>query len=240
PPKEKPQLKENEIEILHWWVSTGATFGKKTKELEQPEKIKPILLSLQKEVKKILPDVPQAAVAKADEKAIQKLKERGLVVLPVGQNNNYVKANFVTVDSVTIDDIALLLPIKKQLVWLNLSGKRISDTILTTVSKLTNLTRLQLGNTSVTDRGIASLQSLVELQYLNLVGTIITAQGVLQLKSLPRLQAIYLYKTFINSSEWQMLKDNFPKVTLDTGGYFVPILETDTTMVTTPPKGINN
>lgn len=236
PPKEKPQLKENEIEILHWWVSTGATFDKKTKELEQPEKIKPILLSLQKEVKKVMPDVPQTPVARADEKAIRKLQERGIVVLPVGQNTNYLKANFVTVDSVTIDDIALLMEIKKQLVWLDLSGKKISDTILTSVSRLTNLTRLQLDHTSITDKGVASLQSLVDLQYLNLVGTIITAKGILQLKSLPRLQAVYLYKTFINSSEWQMLKNNFPKVTLDTGGYFVPILETDTTIVTPPAK----
>ena len=236
PPKEKPQLKENEIEILHWWVSTGATFDRKTKELEQTEKIKPILLSLQKEVKKALPDVPVAPVAKADEKDIQKLKARGIVVLPVAQSSNYLKANFVTVDSVHHDDIVLLQQVKKQLVWLNLSGKRISDTVLRNVSNLTNLTRLQLDNTSITDKGLASLRSLVDLQYLNLVGTIITAQGILQLKNLPRLQAIYLYKTFISSSEWQMLKNNFPKVTLDTGNYYVPILETDTTIVKPPEK----
>ena len=236
PPKEKPQLKENEIEILHWWVSTGATFDKKTKELEQTEKIKPILLSLQKEVKKALPDVPVAPVAKADEKDIQKLKARGIVVLPVAQSSNYLKANFVTVDSVHHDDIVLLQQVKKQLVWLDLSGKRISDTVLRNVSNLTNLTRLQLDNTSITDKGLASLRSLVDLQYLNLVGTIITAQGILQLKNLPRLQAIYLYKTFISSSEWQMLKNNFPKVTLDTGNYYVPILETDTTIVKPPEK----
>ena len=236
PPKEKPQLKENEIEILHWWVSTGATFDKKTKELEQTEKIKPILLSLQKEVKKALPDVPVAPVAKADEKDIQKLKARGIVVLPVAQSSNYLKANFVIVDSVVNDDIVLLHQIKKQLVWLNLSGKKISDTVLRNVSNLTNLTRLQLDNTSITDKGLASLRSLVDLQYLNLVGTIITAQGILQLKNLPRLQAIYLYKTFISSSEWQMLKNNFPKVTLDTGNYYVPILETDTTIVKPPEK----
>ena len=236
PPKEKPQLKENEIAILHWWVSTGATFDKKTKELEQAEKIEPILLSLQKEVKKALPDVPLAIVAKADENDIQKLKARGIVVLPVAQNSNYLKANFVTVDSVDHDDIVLLHQVKKQLVWLNLSGKKISDTVLTNVSNLTNLTRLQLDNTSITDKGLASLKSLVDLQYLNLVGTIITVQGILQLKTLPRLQAIYLYKTFISSSDWQMLKNNFPKVTLDTGNYYVPILETDTTIVKPPEK----
>ena len=34
PPKEKPQLKDNEIALMHWWIATGATFDKKTKELE--------------------------------------------------------------------------------------------------------------------------------------------------------------------------------------------------------------
>ena len=236
PPKEKPQLKDNEIEILHWWIATGASFDKKTKELEQPEKIKPILLALQKVVKKIPSDLPQTPVNMADEKAIQKIKGRGIVILPVAQNSNYLKANFVTVDSITSNDIALLLPVKKQLVWLNLGGKKLPDTILATISQLTNLSRLQLDYTAITDKGLASLQSLVNLQYLNLVGTNITIQGVMQLKTLPRLQAIYLYKTFISSSDWQTLKNTFPRVTLDTGGYYVPILETDTTIVMPPEK----
>jgi mono/diheme cytochrome c family protein len=231
PPKEKPQLKDNEITLIHWWIATGATFDKKTKELEQPEKLKPILLSLQKEVKKIPPDVPQAMVEKADEKALQKLKQKGIVVLPVAQNSNYLTVNFITVDSITYNDIALLLSIKKQLVWLNLSGKKISDTLLAPIGQLVNLTRLQLDNTLITDKGLASLLSLIELQYLNLVGTKVTGNGIMQLKGLTKLQAIYLYKTFISSSDWSMLKNNFPKVTLDTGGYHVPFLETDTMIV---------
>jgi mono/diheme cytochrome c family protein/uncharacterized membrane protein len=236
PPKEKPQLKDNEIALIHWWIATGATFDKKTKDLEQPEKIKPILLSLQKEVKKIPPDVLQAIVEKADEKSLQKLKQRGVVVLPVAQNSNYLTVNFITVDSITYNDISLLQSIKKQLVWLNLSGKKISDTLLTTIAQLVNLTRLQLDNTLITDKGLVSLRSLINLQYLNLVGTKVTANGILQLKGLLKLQAIFIYKTFITASEWSTLKSNFPNVTLDTGGYYVPILETDTTIVKPPEK----
>jgi len=236
PPKEKAQLKDNEIALIHWWIATGATFDKKTKDLEQPEKIKPILLSLQKEVKKVPPDVPQAMVEKADEKALQKLKQRGIVVLPVAQNSNYLTANFIIVDTITYNDIALLLSVKKQLVWLNLSGKKISDTLLTPIAQLINLTRLQLDNTLITDKGLASLQSLASLQYLNLVGTKVTGNGIMQLKGLPKLQAIYIYKTFITAAERTTIKSNFPNVTLDTGGYYVPILETDTTVVKPPEK----
>jgi len=236
PPKEKPQLKDNEIALIHWWIATGATFDKKAKELDQPEKIKPVLLALQKEVKIVLPDLPQIPVGPADEKAIQKLKDSGIIVFPVARNSNYLTANFVTVDSLTSNDIALLLNIKKQLVWLNLGQKKIPDSLLVPIAQLTNLTRLQLDNTPITDKGLVPLQSLVNLQYLNLVGTKVTAQGVIQLKNLPKLQAIYLYKTFISSSDFPMLKNNFPKVTLDTGGYQVPTFETDTTLVMPPEK----
>jgi mono/diheme cytochrome c family protein/uncharacterized membrane protein len=232
PPKEKPQLKENEIALIHWWVASGASFDKKTKDLEQTEKIKPVLLALQKAApKKTLPDVPEKPVDAADEKIIRQLRDKGVAIIPVTRNSNYLSANFVTVDSITSKELLLLSSLKKQLIWLKLSYKKISDTMLVTIGQLTNLTRLQLDNTTITDKGLEPLRSLADLQYLNLVGTKVTTQGLIQLKDLQRLQAIYLYKTFINSSDWPTLKNNFPKVTLDTGGYRVPFLETDTMIV---------
>jgi len=239
PPKEKPQLKENEIALIHWWIATGASFDKKTKELEQTEKIKPVLLALQGAApKKTLPDVPMKPVEQADEKIIKQLREKGVAIIPVTRNSNYLSANFVTVDSVTSKEISLLSSLKNQLVWLKLSDKKIPDSMLTTIGQLTNLTRLQLDNTSISDTGLESLQSLANLQYLNLVGTKVTTQGLIQLKNLQRLQSVYLYKTFISSSDWQTLKYNFPKVTLDTGGYRVAFLETDT-MIVKPPERKN-
>jgi mono/diheme cytochrome c family protein/uncharacterized membrane protein len=236
PPKEKPQLKENEIALIHWWIATGATFDKKTRELVQPEKIKPILLALQKATKKTLPDVPEKPVERADDKIIKQLREKGVVIIPVTRNSNYLSANFVTVDSITVKEISLLGPLRKQLIWLNLGYKNVPDSLLKTIGQLTNLTRLQLNNTPVTDQGIVLLHSLTRLQYLNLVATRVTSQGLLKLKNLPDLQAIYLYKTFISASDWAILKNSFPKVTLDTGGYQVPFLETDTLIVKPPEK----
>jgi mono/diheme cytochrome c family protein/uncharacterized membrane protein len=239
PPKEKPQLKENEIALIHWWVATGASFDKKAKDLAQTDKIKPVLLALQSAVpKKTLSDVPEKPVEVADEKIIKQLREKGVAIIPVTRNSNYLSANFVTVDSITSKEISLLSSLKNQLVWLKLCDKKIPDSMLTTIGQLTNLTRLQLDNTSISDTGLVSLQSLVNLQYLNLVGTKVTTQGLIQLKNLQRLQAVYLYKTFISSSDWQTLKNNFPKVILDTGGYRVAFLETDT-MIVKPPERKN-
>jgi len=76
---------------------------------------------------------------------------------------------------------------------------------------------------------------LVNLRYLNLVGTRVTAAGVMQLKVLKNLRSIYLYHTAVKKTEWNNLKVAFPKALIDSGGYTVPFLPTDTIEVK-PPK----
>jgi len=237
PPKEKPQLTEKEIALLHWWIASGASFIKKTKELQQPEKIKPILVSLQNTVveKKEIATIPATPVEKADEKDIKKLKDLGIVIIPVSAGSNYLSANFVAAPGVTNKDIQLLLPLKKQLVWLKLGNTKITDGAMTVIAQCNNLTRLQLDSTHITDKGLASLSALTQLQSLNLIGTKITATGLLALKDLKSLHAVYVYKTGVNRADWVSVKKYFPKVDIDTGGYIVPLFASDTSLVK-PPK----
>jgi len=234
PPKEKPQLTKTEIDLLHWWVSTGADVSKKIKDLPQTEKIKTMLTALQtgeQVEEKQAVDIPAKAVAAADEKAITALKNAGVMIVPVAQNSNYLSANFVTVTLNADSVIKLLEPIQKQLVWLNLSYSGVTDAGLANVGKLDNLTRLFLNNTAVTDKGIVELKKTTSLRYINLVSTKISLTGLSQLKDLKELQSIYLYKTSVTNDQWNDLKKIFPKVTLDSGGYVVPVLVTDTTEV---------
>ena len=233
PPKQKPQLLEQEIALIHWWISTGASFDKKVKELEQPEKIKPVLAALQhpEQEKKVVPDIPVTSVEKGDEEAISKLKNIGVVIIPVAQNTNYLMANFITASRHTDKEMELLLPLKKQLIWLKLGSTSITDSALKIISACTHLMRLQLEYTGITDKGLNYLRSFHNLQYLNLVGTSVTAQGILQLKELKNLRSVYLYKTEVAKSDWDMLKKAFPNAVIDSGGYSVPTLNSDTTEV---------
>jgi Leucine-rich repeat (LRR) protein len=153
----------------------------------------------------------------------------------VAQNSNYLLADYVSATNITDKDMEMLLPLKKQLVWLKLSSTNITDSAVSIIGKCTNLTLLQLNNTKLTDKGLAALNRLDNLQYLSLVGTKVTSQGVLQLQSLNSLQSIYLYQTRVNKTDWVQLKRAFPKVSLDSGGYLVPLFATDTTQVK-PPK----
>jgi uncharacterized membrane protein len=235
-PKEKPQLTEQEIILLKWWIDNNADTLKKVKEILQPEKIKPLLTALQnvQEEKKNVPDIPSAPIERADDAAIQKLKELGVVIIPVSQSNNYLSANFVTATNISDKDISLLLPLKKQLVWLKLGNTNIGDSALAFIAQCINLTKLQLNNTNITDKGLEQLQSLTQLQSLNLTNTKITAQGIKSLKGLKQLQSLYLYKTNVDEKDWPELKKIFPKAIIDSGNYNVPLLETDT-MIVKPP-----
>lgn len=237
PPKEKPQLTEQEIALIHWWISSGASFNKKVKELDQPEDLRPTLIALQNVEKKkiIVPDIPVSPVTKADENAIKKLESIGAVVVPVAQNTNYLSVNFVTVSNFSDKETALLLPLKDQLIWLKMGNTFITDAALQVISQCKNLMRLQLDHTKITDKGLTDLRSLQNLRYLNLVGTAVTAKGVMQLKDLKNLQSIYLYQSGVQKSDWTLLEKTFPKVLIDSGGYTVPLFVTDTTEVK-PPK----
>jgi uncharacterized membrane protein/mono/diheme cytochrome c family protein len=233
PPKAKPQLTENEVLLLHWWVNSGADFKKKVSELEQPEKILPVLASLQTGGKQSqsLTDVPSDPVEKADDEVVNKLRQAGVVVVPVAQNSNYLVANFVTTNSTHDSIMQLLSSLKKQLVWLKLTNRAVGDSAMPHVAACTSLTRLYLNNSAITDRGLEKLNTLTKLQLLNLVGTKVTANGVLHLKGLSGLKQLYLYHTEVKSNEWMELQKTFPTVLLDSGRYEVPTLASDTTEI---------
>jgi uncharacterized membrane protein/mono/diheme cytochrome c family protein len=237
PPKQKPQLNEKEIALIHWWIDEGTDFNKKVKDLKQPEIIKPYLLALQSdhaEEKKAIAIIPADPVEKADEKTLQPLIDKGAIIIPVAQNSNYLMANFVSAFNITDKDIKLLLPVKKQLAWLKLNDTFISDSALSVIGQCTNLTLLQLNNTKITDKGLGLIKNLDKLQSLSLVGTKVTAKGIIQLQIIKGLQSIYLYQTGVNKNDWPALKKAFPKTEIDSGGYVVPLLTTDTTIVKAP------
>jgi mono/diheme cytochrome c family protein/uncharacterized membrane protein len=231
PPLEQPQLTKTELDLIHWWVSSGADFDKKVADLEQTEKIKPVLLSLQSEEKlekELISDIPEKEVEQADTKVVQELLARGVAVIPVALNSNYLSVNFVALDTITDNDVQLLQSLSKQIIWLKIGDTNLDNDRLKSLMKLSSLSRLSIDRTAVNDAGIALLTSLPNLTYLNLVGTSVTAKGLMQLKSLKELRQIFLYQTSISSQEYSQLNKLFPKTVIDTGGYKLKFLESDT------------
>ena len=232
PPKEKTPLKESEIALFQWWVGQGVDFSKKVKEFPQPGKIGGYLLALQGGAAAgsgggwVL--VPDGVMEAAAEKDVEALRAKKVIVLPVAAGSHYLSVNFLNAVDVSDRDLALLLPLRKQLVWLKLGGQPVGDSGMAFLGQCSALTVLHLNDTRVSDKGLVALQALHNLRLLNLVGTGVTASGVVLLDSLKQLESVYLYRTKCASKDWPLLKQHFPKTFLDSGGYRVPFVARDT------------
>jgi hypothetical protein len=232
PPREKGQLSDNQKELLRWWIENGARFSGKVKDMDQPSGMKPVLVSFQQAAHTdSVSFVPSEPVAKADEKILHQLIGRGIMVSPVGKESNYLSVNFYTDTLVTDEDLDLLVSLSKQIVRLKIGFTDLKDEQVGKLAQLTNLTRLSMEHTRVTDEGLPKLKACANLQYLNLVGNGITAYGILGLKDLKKLRSIYVNQTAVEKPDWPSLREAFPGVVIDSGGYSVPTLARDTTEV---------
>lgn len=225
PPKGKPQLSPSQVEIIYWWISQGASTTAKVKELRKSPRIELVLESMQPSAGPgNHPFMPKEEAKIASQKDIDTLERLGVKVMPVAAENGFVMLNAINAPGFNNKDAALLLPLKSQIVWLKLSNTMVGDSAMKILAQLPELTRLQLENTAITDAGLMELAKCKQLKYLNLVGTKISDKGILALQKNKGLQELFVYKTSVTAAVFKA----FPDTRIDTGGYQVPALVTDT------------
>lgn len=231
PPKGKPQPTENEIKLINWWIAEGGSFEMKVAETKDRNQVAGALKSLTAENVEEISTVPSEKAPNIDPKALVDLKETGAVVLPVGENSNYLSINYLGKKSLDKVAVEALLPLKENVVWLKLNDTPVGDDVCEIISQCQNLTQLYIGGTKITDKGLKTLANLQHLQVLNLTNTAVTNEGLKSLASLKSLRSIYLFGSKIDKSKWAEIEQLFPHTELDSGGYRVPTLVTDTTLV---------
>ncbi|MES2796934.1 MAG: c-type cytochrome domain-containing protein [Bacteroidota bacterium] len=239
PPKGKPQLTEEEIALLHWWIQNGASFDKKVNDLPQDEKVKPVLAtlmagtSLAGMVGKAAPESPvySLKVDPANEKSINQLKEKNVLVLPLAKDVNLLEVSCINAKEFNDENAKLLSNISEQLVWLKLSNTKITDASMVTIGKLPNLVKLFLNHTSLTDNGLDNLSNLKNLEYLNLFDTKITDAGLAKIGKIKSLKKLYLWQTKVTKPALEAFKKAHPTMEVDMG-WEGKALVSDTTKVT--------
>ncbi len=235
PPKGKPQLTEAETKVLNWWIKEGASFEKLAKNFNQTPEIKAALISFQSsgnvEKSPKFSNVPEKEVEAGSDQSIAALKKSGILALPVAANSNYLLINLRSIDP-SDKDLEALKSLKKQIVWFNASNLKNADALAAVLPDLTEIRVLHLNKTNFSDNGMTALKNLKHLQILNIASTAITEKGLENIRGLSELQKVYLYQSKVSFSNLKMA--DFPKIKLDTGGYSVPTLVTDTSFVKPP------
>jgi hypothetical protein len=170
-------------------------------------------------------------VPAADPVLLERLRGQGVVVLQIDPSKGYLLANLMNVsrpvDSVLIDMEGL----SNQLVWLKLSGTDLTDAGCKPLSKFNNLMRLQIDQTRITDAGLAALSTLKKLEKLNVAGDSITINGIQALIALTSLKSLNIWNIGISKTSVTEVFKLLPSIKIDTGGYSLPFLSSDTMIV---------
>ena len=231
PPKKKPQLTEDEIKLIHWWIGKGSNFSSTLKELEAVDSIKQLvsrIVNANKQLNnadhdEVLPAVlPVVEVNMPTQKTLSELAALNIVALKAGKDSPFLELNFVNVEKIEPLHWKLMNEVQSNIIRLKMTGLNIKDEDLKHISKMNNLMRLYLDQTEITDVGLHQISSLAELRYLNINNTEISNAGIESLNRLKNLKTIYTYQTNVNldslTSGCQIIR----------GGFSLPFYETDT------------
>lgn len=198
PAEGKRPLTDQEVDIIEWWIASGAPPNGLVTELDSEKSITETIndyLGLDKNT------VLSKKVPQANQQSIDSLLDHGFVINRLMKGNYFLEANFsLSENPIKPMDLKLLANIDEQLIWLDLSNSQLTDESLEKIGQLENLIKLNLSGNPITDEGIQHLTKLTHLESLNLYKTNVT-QGVLELvPKLTRLQKIYLWQTKVDDS----------------------------------------
>ena len=195
PPKGKPQLTEDELTLLEWWIDVGAPFDVRVSEISPPPVILERLASRLGWPREPLPD---RALVLAEAAALE--QRLGVLLRPLTQDGPWLAANArVKLSAFGDAELAALAPVAPALYWLDLGETGVTDAGLGALSAMKNLRRLQLDRTAITGTGLQALSGLAHLETLNLHGTRISDADLAVLETLPRLRSLYLWQTQVSA-----------------------------------------
>src|SRR6187402_3323584 len=230
PPKGKPQLSQEQIDLLFAWIQSGADMKKTMKDYADDDTVR-ILASKFIHLPKAEAEKTYSFAA-ASTSTIQKLSSPFCSVFPLSQNSPALQADFFVREKFERKKLEELLKVKQQLVILNLGNMPVTNADMKTVSQFTNLEKLVLNNSWITNDALNEIKKLKGLQSLSLAGTQIdknAGQSFLQFDS---LKEVFIWDTKISASEADELQKQNKKVRFDRG--YIP--DENEILTLTPPN----
>ena len=214
PEKGEPLSKEQQA-VIRQWITEGAEWPAAADEWFAKEIAAQVIPKITFELPEVDAD-EQAAI----DAAMAELKKRGAVVQQVAGDTPAIDVNLSLLrDKVTDADLALLAPLQKRLVWLNVSRTAISDDGRQHLQKLTQLRRLHAANTQLTDATFTALSALRSLEYVNAYATGLGDDGLAKLADLPKAARIYAWQSKVTPAAARTVRAAKPALTLDLGDY---------------------
>ena len=216
PPEGKPDLDDDELAIVKWWIDSGADPHKTIKQLEIPAEVKLVLDRMTSDLAKHSAAAPVNEELKKQVAGISKdfsgaltyesADSQLLVFSAVSIREGFGDEKFGRLDSI--------LP---HLVSVDLASTGITDKSVGLLQNAENLRTIKLSQTEVSDASLDTLAALPNLESINLYGTRVTDEGILKLSSLPKLKHLYLWQTKVSPETIERLSKEIPGCEIVTG-----------------------
>ena len=230
PPKGKPQLSQDEIDLLFAWIQSGADMKKPINDYEDDDTLRILaskFIHLPKEAEE-----RKYSFAAAPVSLVQKLSSPFCSVFPLSQNSPALQADFFVREKFDRKKLDELLKIKEQLVVLNLGNMPVEDADMKTINQFSNLEKLILNNSSITNSGLTELKKLKNLRSLSLAGTRIDKNAAQSFSQLDSLKEVFIWNTNISAAEATALQQQNKKIAFNSG--YVP--DANEILALTPPS----
>lgn len=212
PSEGKRPLTDEEVDIIEFWITSGAFPNGYVTELDGKKEITGTVytyLGLDKN------SIFNQNLDPPNTTLIDSLTGNGFIINRLMRDNYFLDANFsLSERNIAQPDLDLLLDLKEQLVWLDLSNSGVTDEYLQKLGQLENLIKLDLSGNAITDNGIQNLSKLTHLESLNLYNTQVSGGLLNVLPQLNRLKSIYLWKTNINDTLAIRLRKEYKNLTI--------------------------
>ena len=212
PPRGKVQLTDEEIVLLAAWVKSGSRFDQLVSSLTPQNPIYIYALNILEGSR----TEEQYDFSAADQDEVAKLNSTYRLIKPLSAESPALFVNFYNRANFKSEDIEALMPLKDQIVSMDLSKMPVKDQDVKTLAKFPELRRLILNFTEITGATLGDLKKLTNLKELSLSGTTVKAPQVKSLESIPSLKKVFVWSTGMTPDELFQLKKE-KKIIFETG-----------------------
>ncbi len=210
-PPNGPGMSYNEIKLIEWWINQGAPEAIKIGELKKDQHNNEFIKRIFGIHSGTMDPLASLSVQLASPSLLDSLNVLGFSVKKISSTSNGLDVVPRTPNlKLTSGQLAGLLYIKEQIVWLNLASTQLTDEDLQIIGQLKNLRKLHLEHNPISDKSLMNLEGLGYLEYLNLYGTGVSDFGLSSLAKLKDLNELYLGQTRVTEEGIKSLQQTNP------------------------------
>ena len=212
PPTGKIQLTDDEINIIYHWIKMGASATAKVADLPATDSLRQMAVAQFKTI-----ETDDYSFKLADESKVKSLSNNYRLITPLAIGSPALGVEFFGASQFKSEQLKELLPVKEQIVSLNLNKMPVTDDDLTTIAQFVNLRKLNLSFTNIRGSGLGALKSLTLLQQLSLSGTGVNAASLGGLATLSKLSQLYIWSTPAQIQPLAALQKQLKNTAIQTG-----------------------